>query len=174
MKIIGRFMATYMKGAWIMHNFKSVVDNDKIWFEILKEFMIENAKGFANTRDFFNKVNEKTNSDYWYFAQQYFYTPNQLIFKYYQTEEEFHYKWENVNDNFTMPIDLLVNGKKKFTPKKEYQKFDINKHSQIEAMDWRFYILPQKMNYNKILAIYLLSSLLFSNDNLNENKLLHI
>ena len=28
------------------------------------------------------------------------------------------------------------------------------------------------MNYNKILAIYLLSSLLFSNDNLNENKLL--
>jgi aminopeptidase N len=136
---------TYMKGAWIMHTLRSVIDNDKIWFEILKEFMIENAKGFANTRNFFNKVNEKTNSDYWYFAQQYFYTPNQPIFKYYQTGEEFHYKWDNVNDNFTMPIDLLVNGKKKrIYPKKEYQKFDIKKHSQIEAMDWRFYILPSK------------------------------
>ena len=136
---------TYMKGAWVMHTLRSVIDNDKIWFEILKEFMHENAKGFANTKDFFEKVNEKTNSDYWYFAQQYFYTPNQPVFKYYQTEKELYYKWDNVNDNFIMPIDLLVNGKKKrLYPKKKYQKFDIKKHSQIEAMDWRFYILPSK------------------------------
>ncbi len=136
---------TYMKGAWVMHTLRSVIDNDKIWFEILRDFMHENAKGFANTKDFFRKVNEKTNSDYWYFAQQYFYTPNQPVFKYYQTEKEFYFKWDNVNDNFIMPIDLLVNGKKKrIYPKKEYQKFDIKKHSQIEAMDWRFYILPSK------------------------------
>tara|TARA_Y100000816_G_scaffold291135_1_gene281576 strand:+ start:793 stop:2448 length:1656 start_codon:yes stop_codon:yes gene_type:complete len=136
---------TYMKGAWVMHTLRSVIDNDKIWFEILRDFMQENAKGFANTKDFFRKVNEKTNSDYWYFAQQYFYTPNQPVFKYYQTEKEFYFKWDNVNDNFIMPIDLLVNGKKKrIYPKKEYQKFDIKKHSQIEAMDWRFYILPSK------------------------------
>ena len=136
---------TYMKGAWVMHTLRSVIDNDKIWFEILRDFIHENAKGFANTEDFFRKVNEKTNSDYWYFAQQYFYTPNQPVFKYYQTEKEFYFKWDNVNDNFIMPIDLLVNGKKKrIYPKKEYQKFDIKKHSQIEAMDWRFYILPSK------------------------------
>ena len=136
---------TYMKGAWVMHTLRSVIDNDKIWFEILRDFMHENAKGFANTEDFFRKVNEKTNSDYWYFAHQYFYTPNQPVFKYYQTEKEFYFKWDNVNDNFIMPIDLLVNGKKKrIYPKKEYQKFDIKKHSQIEAMDWRFYILPSK------------------------------
>ena len=48
---------TYMKGAWVMHTLRSVIDNDKIWFEILREFMHENAKGFANTRDFFEKVN---------------------------------------------------------------------------------------------------------------------
>ena len=58
-------------------------------FEILKEFMIENAKGFANTRDFFNKVNEKTGEDYWYFAEQYFYSPNQPELEYYQTNSQF-------------------------------------------------------------------------------------
>ena len=31
---------TYMKGAWIMHTLRSVINNDIIWFEILKEFMI--------------------------------------------------------------------------------------------------------------------------------------
>ncbi len=58
-------------------------------------------KGFANTRDFFNKVKEKTGKeDYWYFAEQYFYSPNQPELEYYQTDSKFFYKWNNVNDNF--------------------------------------------------------------------------
>jgi len=133
---------TYMKGAWVMHTLRNVINDDKIWFEILKEFMIENAKGFANTRDFFDKVNEKTQMDYWYFAEQYFYTPHQPILEYYQTNSEFFYKWKDVNENFTMPLDLLVNGaKKRIFPMKEYQSISINKHSQIEVMDWNFYVL---------------------------------
>ena len=39
--------------------------------------MVENAKGFANTNDFFAKVYDKTGENYWYFAQQYFYSPEQ-------------------------------------------------------------------------------------------------
>ncbi len=136
---------TYMKGAWVMHTLRSVINDDKIWFEILKEFMVENAKGFANTNDFFKKVYEKTGKDYWYFAQQYFYSPHQPELEYYQTNSQFYYKWNNVNDNFIMPLDLLVNGDVfRVVPKKEYQSFDISKHSQIEVMDWKFYINPKK------------------------------
>ena len=126
-----------------MHTLRSVINNDKIWFEILKEFMIENAKGFVSTKDFFNKVNEKTDNDYWYFAQQYFYTPNQPKLEYYQTENRFYFRWDDVNDNFIMPLDLLVNGKeKRVIPSKDYQSFEITKHSQIEVMDWKFYVKP--------------------------------
>ena len=100
-----------MKGAWVMHTLRSVINNDKIWFEILKEFMIENAKGFANTNDFFDKVNEKTGSNYEYFAEQYFYSPHQPELEYYQTNNKFYFRWNNVNDNFVMPIDILVNGR---------------------------------------------------------------
>ena len=82
---------------------RSVINNDEIWFKILKEFMVENAKGFANTRDFFNKVEEKTGEDFWYFAEQYFYSPNQPVLEYYQDENNYHYRWINVNDNFIMP-----------------------------------------------------------------------
>ncbi len=132
---------TYMKGAWVMHTLRSAINNDKIWFETLKEFMTENAKGFANTRDFFKKVNEKTGEDYWYFAEQYFYSPNQPELEYYQTENEFFYKWSNVNENFSMPIDLLVNGSlKRVFPNKSFKSFKISKHSQIEVMDWKYYV----------------------------------
>ena len=138
---------TYMKGAWVMHTLRSVIKNDEIWFKILKEFMTENAKGFANTNDFFNKVKEKTGEDFWYFAQQYFYSPNQPELEYYQTHDEFYYRWNNVNDNFKMPLDLLVNGREfRVIPTKEYQSFKISKHSQIEVMDWKFYVRSNKLN----------------------------
>ena len=134
---------TYMKGAWVMHTLRSVINNDDIWFKILKEFMIENAKSFADTEDFFNKVKEKSGVDYWYFAQQYFYSPNQPKLEFYQTDDKYFYRWANVNDNFSMPIDFLVNGKKKrVSPTKKFQSFPITKHSQIEVMDWKFYVEP--------------------------------
>ena len=138
---------TYMKGAWVMHTLRSVINNDDIWFEILKEFMTENAKGFANTGDFFEKVAEKTSQDYWYFAEQYFYTPNQPKLEYYQTDNSFYYRWNNVNKNFIMPLDLLVNGEVvRVSPSSEYQSFKISKHSQVEIMDWKFYVEPVQMN----------------------------
>ena len=138
-----------MKGAWVMHTLRSVINNDEIWFEILKEFMVENAKGFANTEDFFNKVNEKTGQNFWYFSEQYFYRPDQPRLDYYQTKDKFYFKWDNVNNNFSMPIDLLVNGTiKRIFPTKKFQNIDIKKHSQIEVMDWKFYVLPNEVNIN--------------------------
>ena len=140
---------TYMKGAWVMHTLRSVINNDKIWFEILKEFMVENAKGFANTKDFFQKVKSKTGVDYSYFAEQYFYSPQQPILEYYQTDNKFFYRWSNVNDNFKMPLDLLVNGaEKRVIPTKNYQSIDIEKYSQIEVMDWKFYVQPKEITSN--------------------------
>ena len=44
-----------MKGAWVMHTLRNAINDDKIWFEILKEFMIENAKGFATNEIFLIK-----------------------------------------------------------------------------------------------------------------------
>ena len=136
---------TYMKGAWVMHTLRSAINNDKIWFEILKEFMIENAKSFAHTDDFFDKVKEKTGTDYSYFSEQYFYSPNQPQLEYYQTDLSFYYRWNNINDNFIMPIDLLVNGiVKRVFPNQEFQSLDIKKHTAVEVMDWKFYVKPIK------------------------------
>ena len=109
--------------------------------------MIENAKGFASTGDFFTKVAEKTNEDYWYFAEQYFYTPNQPKLEHYQTDHNFYFRWNNVNKNFIMPLDLLVNGKiVRVFPSADYQSLKISKHSQVEIMDWKFYVEPVLMN----------------------------
>ena len=97
---------------------------------------------------YFEKVSEKTGKDYWYFAEQFFYTSNQPKLEYYQTDSQFFYRWANVNDNFTMPIDFLVNGKEeRFYPTTgKFKSFNITKHAQIEVMDWKFYVKPKKYN----------------------------
>ena len=42
-----------------------------------------------------------------------------------------------------MPLGFLINGKEqRFTPTKKYSSFEITKHSQIEVMDWKFYVKP--------------------------------
>jgi len=140
---------TYMKGAWVMHTLRSTINDDKSWFEILKEFMEENAKGFVNTRDFFDKVNEITGDDYWYFAEQYFYSSAQPELEYYQTDNEFFYRWNNVNENFSMPIDLLINGSStRVFPTKKFKSFNISKHSQIEVMEWKYYVKAVDVSKN--------------------------
>jgi aminopeptidase N len=132
---------TYMKGAWVMHTLRSAINDDPTWFAILKEFMVENAKSHVSTEDFFDKVKEKTGVDYSYFAEQYFYTPNQPELEYYQTDASFYFRWNNINDNFIMPMGLLVNGiEKRVQPTQEFQSFEIKKHSTIEVMDWKFYV----------------------------------
>ena len=136
-----------MKGAWVMHTLRSTINDDNTWFAILKEFMIENARSHVDTEDFFAKVKEKTGDDYSYFSEQYFYTPNQPKLEYYQTDSQFYYRWNNVNDNFVMPIDLLLNGiEKRVLPSQEFQSIDISKHATIEVMDWKFYVKKQKVS----------------------------
>jgi len=138
---------TYMKGAWVMHTLRSAINDDPTWFAILKEFMVENAKSHVSTEDFFDKVKEKTGADYSYFSEQYFYTPNQPELEYYQTDASFYFRWNNINDNFIMPMGLLVNGiEKRVQPTQEFQSFEIKKHSTIEVMDWKFYVKPMEKN----------------------------
>ena len=74
----------------------------------------------------------KLELDYWYFAEQYFLFPKSTtILEYYQTNDEFYFKWNNVNENFVMPLDILVNGKEiRVIPTKKYQSFKISKHSR--------------------------------------------
>ena len=83
----------------------------KIWFEILKEFMIENAKGFANTNDFFNKgVMKKLGLIIGILPNNIFIHQISHSLNIIKLTIDFYFKWNNVNDNFIMPLDLLVNG----------------------------------------------------------------
>ena len=142
------FGDSYNKGAWVMHTLRHVINDDLIWWETLKAFAVENAKSNVNTQDFISHVESKIKINLKYFFDQYFYDHRVPILEYYQEKENLYYKWTDTVNNFSMPIDVEVNGtEKRIYPTKELQVETIKEFSVIHFRDWEF-LYDKKMNAN--------------------------
>ena len=144
------FGDSYNKGAWVMHTLRHVIDDDDVWFDILKSFAIDNAKGHVTTEDFLNEVVHKTGYNYQLIFYQYFYTHKPPTLEYYQQGNNFFYRWDAVN-GFNMPIDININGiETRIIPNKDIQKIEISEFSVIHIRDWEFLmILKENADLNK-------------------------
>ena len=135
------FGDSYIKGAWIMHTLRHVIDNDETWFNILKSFAVDNAKGHVSTEDFLNYVIHNTGYNYQIIFYQYFYTHKPPTLEYYQAGTQFFYRWDAVS-GFNMPIDINVNGiERRIVPTKDVQEIEISEFSVIRIRDWEFLML---------------------------------
>ena len=135
------FGDSYVKGAWIMHTLRHVIDNDELWFDILKSFAVKNAKSHVSTEDFLNHVIYKTRYNFQLIFYQYFYTHKPPVFEYYQDGSKFFYRWDAVS-GFDMPIDINLNGVElRINPKKDINHIDISEFSVIHIRDWEFLMI---------------------------------
>ena len=135
------FGDSYVKGAWIMHTLRHVIDNDELWFDILKSFAVKNAKSHVSTEDFLNHVIYKTRYNFQLIFYQYFYTHKPPVFEYYQDGNKFFYRWDAVS-GFDMPIDINLNGVElRINPKKDINHIDISEFSVIHIRDWEFLMI---------------------------------
>ena len=135
------FGDSYVKGAWIMHTLRHVIDDDDLWFDILKSFAVKNAKSHVSTEDFLNHVIDKTRYNFQLIFYQYFYTHKPPVFEYYQDGNKFFYRWDAVS-GFDMPIDINLNGVElRINPKKDINHIDISEFSVIHIRDWEFLII---------------------------------
>ena len=135
------FGDSYVKGAWIMHTLRHVIDNDELWFDILKSFAVKNAKSHVSTEDFLNHVIYKTRYNFQLIFYQYFYTHKPPVFEYYQDGNKFFYRWDAVS-GFDMPIDINLNGVElRIKPKKDINHIDISEFSVIHIRDWEFLMI---------------------------------
>ena len=145
------FGDSYNKGAWALHTLRHLIDNDRLWWDILKSFAVNNAKSNVNTEDFQRHVEEIYGSSMSYFFKQYFYDNNIPLLEYYQDKGKLYFTWKNVHESFVMPLDIEVNGvEKRITPKSSrVNSISIKDFSVIHIRDWEFLIEKRK---NKSLA----------------------
>jgi len=142
----------YYKGAWILHTFRNVLQNDSLWFSILKGMQQEFALKTVNTQNIIQYINKKTNKDYTWFFEQYLYHAKPPVLEFY-TEKikkniRIYYKWENVRPDFTMaiPINTKDAGLKYITPGLDFNFIDIKlkkMNKNIFNQNFNYYLLKE-------------------------------
>lgn len=139
------FGDSYNKGAWVLHTLRHIIDNDKVWFKILKDFAVDNAKKHVSTEDFMNYVIGATKNNYQIIFYQYFYDHRAPTLEYFQKDDSLYFQWSNVISGFAMPIDIDLNGiEKRLYPTKSTKSIEISPHSVVHIRDWETLIITRK------------------------------
>jgi aminopeptidase N len=102
----------YYKGAWMLHTLRNSINNDKIWFSILKEFQQKYKYSFVTTKDFVSLVNSMTRYNYDGFFKQYLEDTSLPVFECSISgngkRRELSYQWKADAPGFSMPITIWV------------------------------------------------------------------
>lgn len=108
----------YYKGSIMLHTLRNIIDNDKLWWDILQSFYRKYSIKPALTEDFINFVREKTGTDYTYFFNQYLKNPKLPVLRYEikkgkNGKKIMKYRWEEAVDGFKMPLIIEMDKSKK-------------------------------------------------------------
>ncbi len=104
----------YYKGAWILHTLRNSINDDEIWWDLLKSFHEDNRIKNLDSGAFFKHVEKKTGRNYDAFFEQYLFYPGlpELQFKVKRKGKKIKlsYRWEADVPGFNMPVTFFVGG----------------------------------------------------------------
>ncbi len=108
----------YHKGAAMLNNLRCIINDDSVFFKIIRKFFDEYKFKIAETEDFIRFVNVYTSHDYTDFFTKFLYDaePPVLHYDFFLDNDSlsFSYRWINVGRNFTMPFSITINDKENF------------------------------------------------------------
>jgi aminopeptidase N len=102
----------YDKGQLVLNTLRDVINNDSLWFSILKGMQDKFAYTSIDAKVIIDYINNKTGEDYNYFFEQYLRYVNLPVFTAYVVkkgnETALRYKWDADVKNFKMPIKVTT------------------------------------------------------------------
>lgn len=100
----------YAKGALLLHTFRQVLNNDRLWEDLLRGIQTRFKHQTISTNDLINYINTKTGQDYTYFFDQYLKYPTlptlQLRLTPAGQSLTVKYRWKADVAQFRMPVRI--------------------------------------------------------------------
>jgi aminopeptidase N len=117
----------YSKGSWVLHSLRTTINNDSLFFDLLKSFRINYHQKQILTEEFIAFVNQKTKRDYTWFFHQYLFRREAPVLEYYWVGEKFYYRWTGVEKEFDkLPVELtFTTHKETIYPSLEVQTLEV-------------------------------------------------
>lgn len=143
----------YYKGSWMLHTLRNSINNDSLWFQILKGLTDTFRHKVVTSQDIIGYINDQTPRDYNPLFRQYLHhrQPPEFQFKHQKLKNnqwKLQYRW-NVNvERYPMPLSVTINGKsKRLKPKKEWQTFKLESHPDpLKVHKGNFYVQVNELS----------------------------
>ena len=141
----------YQKGSLMLHTLRSLIDNDSLWFSIIKGISEEFKYQIVDGAEIIEYINEKVDLDLYYFFQQYLYKSEIPTFEY-KTQKKGReytllYRW-NAIDDFKMNIKVNVGTKDiLLIPDNEWNEYGLGNVDikSFKVRDDLFYVNVKKI-----------------------------
>ena len=139
----------YYKGSLLLNTVRHIIADDEKWWKMLYDYSETFKKKIITSDtviDYFNKV---SGTDLTPIFRQYLYTNQVPIFIYKVKGDYLYYSWDNVMEEFNMPIDIDFEGKKiRLYPTQNEQKIKLKKLSKksFQIYDNQFYVKIKEDN----------------------------
>lgn len=106
----------YTKGAMMLHCLRCTINNDSLFFSMIRGFAMKNRYHTVNTQDFINYVNQYTGQNFNAFFDKYLYETQLPLLLYEYRHDNgnliLRYRWTQVEEGFTMPFAVMTDKKK--------------------------------------------------------------
>ena len=132
----------YYKGALLINTLRHVIGDDEKWWKILYNYSETFKKKIITSDTVIDYFNKASGLNLTPIFRQYLYTNQVPTFVYKIKGDNLFYSWENVNDDFNMPIDIeFENNKIRLNPTVKEQKIKLKKlnKSSFKIMSHQFY-----------------------------------
>jgi len=152
--IIGRYNLNkrgsgdmYYKGANILHTLRQLVKDDEKWRQILRGMNKEFYHKTVTTEQIESYLSKETGIDLTAFFEQYLRTTKVPTLEYKLAGKALKYRYVEIIEGFDMPVQINVDGNKKWIfPTSEWKKEKV-RGSEIK-IDKDFYIDTKKIDEN--------------------------
>lgn len=119
----------YYKGSWMLHTLRNSINQDSLWFSVLKGLSNTFDQTVVNSQDIISYINDHTTRNYQPFFRQYLHHTHPPVFQYEvkrpqngQNGWKIRYKWKAAVKEYPMPLTLTINGnEKRIEPRKNWQ-----------------------------------------------------
>ncbi|HEX3008916.1 MAG TPA: M1 family metallopeptidase, partial [Bacteroidales bacterium] len=105
----------YNKGAMILNNLRCIINDDSLFFRIIKDFAVKNREKVVTSDDFVRLVNEYTTKDFTPFFDKFLKESSLPVLSYSFVKSnsniELKFKWTEVKDGFEMPFCIRAGNK---------------------------------------------------------------
>ena len=126
----------YHKGSVMLHTLRTLIENDELWFELIKEISEKFQYETLDAQEIMNYIMERTSYDLTDFFNQYLHNEKLPEFQYKLVKEGRNttlvYRWEAI-EKFDMPL-LVNSGNKDFWiyPDLEWKEMSLGKIDRTE------------------------------------------